>query len=556
MSGRKPVVVLMCIVALLLQLGCSNSLDNAAIEQADAYYNSDADYTEFSLFVMDSNQEPIDLSTTAVGRKVSELTGVKLKTEYISGSDERTKASFMVATKDYPDLIAPHNEYATFRAADALVPLDDYIDKYGQNIKRIYSEQELNMLRDPVDGHIYYLTPYRKNSRLLYPSSGFYLPIAVLRGLGWPKITSFDQYFEIIKNYVRANPVYNSEPTIGFTALTDNWRIYTLFNAPNYLAGNPNTGGVWVDENYEAHSFMLSDWAYKYYKKLNEFWNEGLLDKDMFTQNYDAYKAKIASGRVIGFYDERWQIEDAIDVLEKQSVFDRVPIAMPVVFDGVDNEAYNGISVMGTGAGVCITRNCKDPETAFKFIDKMASEEVLKVVYWGFEGVDYTVQNGKFNLTEGQLRRINDPDYVHKRGLGSFWLFPHPDGGAKFSDGNYVFPQDTVEYMDYKYKDYEKEVLEAYKLTSMADLMAPPLETPYGFVWDIPIPDSEPEIKAANQKASDIARKYIARLIMSTPEQYDLLWQEYANKMKDAGYNMADEFLTEEIRRRIAERNK
>lgn len=556
MRIKKFMVVLAYIIVFLFQLGCANSLDNTDISQAGLYDAGNAIDEVFSLFVMDSNQEPIDLSNTAVGMKVSKLTGVKLNTEYISGSDERTKASFMVATKDYPDLIAPHNEYATFKAAGALVPLDDYIDKYGQNIKKIYTEQELNMLRDPIDGHIYYLTPYRKNSRLLYPSSGFYLPITVLRELGWPKVTSFDQYFEIIKNYVRANPVYNGEPTIGFTALTDNWRIYTLFNAPNYLAGNPNTGGVWVDKNYEAHSFMLSDWAYKYYKKLNELWNEGLLDKDMFTQNYDAYRAKIASGRVIGFYDERWQIQDAIDMLEKQGLFDRVPIAMPVVFDGVNKEAYNGINVMGTGAGICITQNCEDPEAAFKFIDKMASEEVLKVVYWGFEDVDYTVQNGKFTLTDAQLGRINDPDYVRKRGLGSFWLFPHPDGGAKFSDGNYVFPQDTAEYMNYKYKDYEKEVLKAYNLTSMADLMAPPLETPYGFVWDIPIPDTEPEIKAANQKASDIARKYIARLIMSAPEQYDLLWQEYVYEMENANYDIADQFLTSEIKRRVAERDK
>jgi putative aldouronate transport system substrate-binding protein len=82
------------------------------------------------------------------------------------------------------------------------------------------------------------------------------------------------------------------------------------------------------------------------------------------------------------------------------------------------------------------------------------------------------------------------------------------------------------------------------------------LETPYGFVWDIPIPDTEPEIKAANQKASDIARKYIARLIMSAPEQYDLLWQEYVYEMENANYDIADQFLTSEIKRRVAERDK
>lgn len=558
MTIKKAAIAFMIFLLFVLMQSEHNGASKGMPESQPKAYSmatrvAGQEIKTFSLFVMDSSQYPIDLSATPVGKKVTELTGVKLKTEYMTGSNEKAKASFMVATGDYPDLIAPHNEYDTFRAADALVPLDDYIEKYGDNIKRIYTKQELNMLRDPKDGHIYYLTPYRKNSRLLYPNSGFYLPIAVLRDLGWPKVTSFDEYFQIIEDYVKKNPTYRNQPTIGFTALTDNWRIYTLFNAPNYLAGHPNTGGVWVDDNYQAHSFMLTDWAYKYYKKLNDFWNKGLLDKDMFTQNYDAYKAKIASGRVIGFYDERWQIQDAISSLERQKLFDRVPIAMPVVFDGVTKEAYNGIMAMGTGAGICITKNCSDPEEAFKFLDKMASEEVLKVIYWGIEGVDYTLQNGKMVLSEGQLRRINDPNYVRERGLGSFWLFPHPDGGSKFSDGNYVFPRDTDEYMNYAYKDYEKEVLKAYNLKNLADLMAPPIETPYGFVWDIQIPDSEQKIKVANQKASDIARRYIVKLITCPPQQYDAVWKEYSREMKEAKYDLGDAFLTKEIKKRVSQ---
>lgn len=42
-------------------------------------------------------------------------------------------------------------------------------------------------------------------------------------------------------------------------------------------------------------------YAKTYYKILNQMWNEGLLDKEMFSQNYDQYLAKISSGRVVGF---------------------------------------------------------------------------------------------------------------------------------------------------------------------------------------------------------------------------------------------------------------
>lgn len=45
----------------------------------------------------------------------------------------------------------------------------------------------------------------------------------------------------------------------------------------------------------------------RYYKDLNKLWKEGLIDKEVFVQNYDTYLSKIAQGRVVGFYDQWWQ---------------------------------------------------------------------------------------------------------------------------------------------------------------------------------------------------------------------------------------------------------
>lgn len=555
MKGKRIVTffILGLFLITILLSGCKSASKQANATKNNAKSESSKEIKTFTLYVGDSNMKPIDLSATPVGQKVTELTGVKLKTSYIVGSDEKTKANLMITGGDLPDLIDPHNEYQTFRDAGVLVPLDDYIQKYGKNIKKWYSPQDLNKMRDPKDGHIYYLTPFRKSTTLLYQNSGFYLPMAVLKEAGWPRKLTLDQYFNIIENYVKKHPTYNGQPTIGFTADTDNWRIYVLINVPSYLAGNPNTGGVWVDDNYNAHSFALTQWAHDYFKKLNEEWNKGIVDKQMFTRNYDSYKSLIASGRLIGFYDERWQIQDAINALEQQKMYDRVPFALPVTFPGVTKEAYNGINITGTGAGVCITKSCKDPVAAFKFLDAMASEEVLKLVNWGIEGKDYTVKDGKMYMTPEQLARFKDANYTQKEGIGSFWIFPHPDGGAKFSDGNYVFPQDTPEYISSAYKPYEKEVLNAYHLKNLADLMAPPLDTPYGYVWDITIPDSEQEIKIAQQKASDLTRKYVAKLIMAKPGEYESIWKEYVAEMKKAKYDIGDAYITQQIKKRVQE---
>ncbi|WP_026485669.1 ABC transporter substrate-binding protein [Caldanaerobius polysaccharolyticus] len=551
MKGKKLITLLLTVflaIGMLLS-GCSSSSKTASKSKTSS--NSSKKETKtFTLFFNTSTASPIDFTKTPVWKKLEELTGVHLKVSFLVGSDEQTKATLMINSRDLPDLIATSNTtFELFRNANLLVPLDDYIEKYGTNIKRWYSQQDLNKMR-AKDGHIYYLTPARKTT-YLYPYSGFYLPLEVLREEGWPKKLTLDQYFNIIEDYLKKHPTYNGQPVIGFTALTDNWRIFTLTGPPSYLAGNANTGDVWVDDNNKAHPFAISQWAHDYYKKLNEEWNKGIVDRQMFTRNYDSYKALIASGRVLGFYDQRWQIQDAINSLEQQKLYDRVPFALPVTFPGVKKETYNSMNMTGNSAGISITKSCKDPVAAFKFLDAMASDEALKLANWGIEGKDYTLKDGKMYMTQDQLAQFKDTSYTQKEGIGLYWYFPHPNAGSKFADGNFVFPQDTPEYIASSYKPYEKEVLNAYHLTNLSEMMSPPIETPYGFVYDISIPDSEQQIKIANQKASDLTRKYLAKMIPAKPDQFENIWKEYVSEMKKAKYDLEVSYIQKQIDWRI-----
>ena len=545
--NRKKIMTTLVSTSLLITLlaGCgsssSSSVDTSGKPKA----------TTFTMFVNTSDFKPIDLSATPVGKKITDITGVTLKMDYLVGSDEKTKAGVMVAAGEYPDLLNPHGEFAAFRDAGALVPIEDLIEKYGANIKKAY-KGDLAKLKD-ADGHIYSLSPARIGSTALYPTSGFYLAKDVLKQAGYPKVTSITQYFKIIEDYLAKNPNYNGKPNIGFTAETDGWRNYVLNNAPTYLAGNPNTGGVYIDDKFEAHNYALKDWAHNYFNTLNGLWNKGEIDKEIFTQNYDAFKAKLSSGRVLGFYDERWQIQDAITSLEQQKLYDRVPFAMPVTFDDVKKESYNGISVTAIQAGICITKNCKDQVAAIKFLDAMCSEEIQKLTNWGIEGQDYSVKDGKMVKSAEQIAQMDDANYGTKQGVGMFWQFPHSNFGkdSKYSDGNFVSPNDTDEYITSKYKPYEKEVADAYKVKSLADIMAPAYKSPYGYGWDITIPDSEQDIKLAGQNTTELQKKYIAKLIMAKSGEYESIWSQYSKEMKNAKYDIGDAYYTKIIKQRM-----
>ena len=394
---------------------------------------------------------------------------------------------------------------------------------------------------------------------MTHPQSGFYLPLGLLRDAGWSKVTDFDQYLTLIRDYVKKNPEYNGKPTIGFTTEADSWRIYVLKLAPGHLNGHYNGGGFKVDPNtYETTSYALDDITKNYMFKLNQLWNEGLCDKEMFSQNYDQHIAKIASGRVIGFYDERWQIQDAINSLEKQGLFDRIPFAMPVLEKGVTKDPYRGMLVAGIGAGVSISKDAKDPEFVFKFIDRMCGEDIQKLANWGIEGEDYSVQDGKMVKSEEQIKQFEDTEYTSQRGFGTnlmWWLFPHNAPGDMYSDGSgTIFWDQSEQYIKTKYKDYEKEFLKAYNLNTLNDMFAEPFKSPYGVIYDVQMTDDNPA-KVVGDRSYDISNRMLPKVIMAKPGKFEEAWNEYVAEMNKLDWKTYNAYYTEQIRKRVAEWN-
>lgn len=99
-------------------------------------------------------------SETTIGKVLQEQTGVDWKLEYLVG-DSATKAGVMIASGDYPDVISSSGEMSKLLDAGAYIPLDDLIEEYGPNIKRVYGPY-FDKMKNAEDGKIYAL-PYTAN---------------------------------------------------------------------------------------------------------------------------------------------------------------------------------------------------------------------------------------------------------------------------------------------------------------------------------------------------------------------------------------------------------
>lgn len=501
----------------------------------------------FTFYNGDVSLAHVDIFETPIGREITKLTGVRLEVSWPGAYSEDEMAEIMTAAGDYPDIIYGHNATGIFLTSGALIPLNDLIDQYGPNIKKHYGNN-LNQFKND-EGIIYYIGRNYVNADLYYPDSAFWLPVDLLEKAGWPDVKTFEEYFQLIRDYVKEYPEIDGQSTIGFTAITDSWRIFTLFLAPAQLMGYPNDGNVYVDsETFEARLILQSDFAKSYFRMLNRLWNEKMMDLEMFTQSYSQYVDKIISGRVVGFYDHTWQILEAISMLKNEGRENRLPVPFPVLFEGVGEDRYNFVKAYTTGNGVGISVDCLEPAEVVKFWNRMLEEDIQILNFWGIEKKDYTIENGVMVKSKFQLKLIGD----QRRGLKQFiYGFPQIDQSGFFSDGNPVEPASLPELLPLRYTSVQNKVLEQYGLKSFRDKFTPSRVSPYGFGWSAVLP-AEGSVPEAAAKIDELMTLYFSRLISVDTDKFDETWSEFLNKLENIDVRAYLDYLSAVFKKRAA----
>ena len=563
---KKRLLLLVVVFCLAVTVfGCtpesSEQTDSAATEKKTAAPDDSSQEAEkekeiktFTLFLGDNTRlVHSDLFSTPIGKKVAELTGAKLEIEYLVGGTVQQKIGIMLAAEELPDFVDGHEAHQMFIDADVLVPLEDYIAEYGTNTQKTYGSV-LNRLKRE-DGHIYELTPYRETVAISLPNRAFWMSAKVLEENGWPMITDWSEYLRIIRDYVNAHPETNGAPTIGYSFISESWRAFTYTSPPVYLSGNPNHGIFIVDENDKAHFSPMTDYGKRFYSDLNDLWNEGLIDTEAFTQNYDQYISKLTTGRVLAFCDEFWEFTEAQQTLINEERYGDIYVPMPVVFDEIESDADNNFGDLTIRDGVSITTSCEEPLEAFKFLDALQDEEVQKLMFWGIEGEDYLLdENGRMYRDTEILAKEANAEYVERQGAGSDYWFIYPHGVGKYSDGiNYWTPAEDPELTYNFYSEGEKAILDKYNLSTFAEFCTVPERTDYGLLWSV-TPENGSEEANIQAKYLELAYKFIPQMIMAeTKAEFESIYQKYCDENEDIGIGKYLEFMNESIQERIAQ---
>jgi len=506
----------------------------------------------FTLFNADATED-MPWGQDPVSKKITEATGVSLAIDRPVGGDTQA-IPLMIASGEYPDLIYAKGDLTMLIESGAVIPLDDLIEKYGKNMKTLYGDQLVRLRNSTEDPHIYQAGTYDVHTAKWETDGSLQIQHAVLKELGYPKMETLDDYERALKAYLAKHPTINGQKTIGLSLLIDTWQWYIdLSNPANYIIGYPDDGQWIVDQRtFEASYKFLYPGMDIYYKWLNKMYAEGILDPESFTQKEDVWKAKIASGRVLGIAYPLWGYADARASLIADGMPERTYAYLPIVSGpGVKSALLKDFG-FGGGWGIAISSSCKDPERAFEFIDWMCSEEAQILTNWGIEGVNYDVVDGKRVQKPADIAMQSaDPDYGKKTGVGR-WAYPFPEYGLGYIDstGNYM-TQKSPDMVREKYLPVERETLAAYGAVMWTDLFPPEKElgvSKYGQAWQYTLP---PDINAKITEADEISKNALANLVLGRSADFDAGWKAYIAGLHSIGIDEANAAMTSLIADRM-----
>ncbi|WP_059051041.1 extracellular solute-binding protein [Paenibacillus senegalimassiliensis] len=322
-----------------------------------------------------------DWKQMPVVQEMEKLSGIKVDFLTSPIDSFSTKKNLVFASGDLPDMLYAADitpaEQVTYGSQGVLIPLEDLIDNYAPNLKKILDEHpDVRKNITTTDGHIYAL-PFIDTAAVWYRSPMWYNGnfLKALNITELPKTT--EELYTYLKRVKEEDPNGNGQADeIPLTSVKlDDLRMY-FFG----FWGMYDTV-IYADQEGKAHYAPQEEGYLEYLTFMNRLWKEELLDHETFSQTDDQKSAKGKNNQVALFnnYFPYFTMggEPSADHPMMTLVSSNIP-GTPVY------GKHPGMSANGTFA---ITKNNPNPEATMRWIDFQYSYEGATLWTQGPEGL-------------------------------------------------------------------------------------------------------------------------------------------------------------------------
>ncbi len=380
------------------------SLTDNPAEETSYPLNSDETLVFWGALNANVSANFSNLGDTEIGKQWQEQTGVTIEFEHPPVGQETEQFNLLIADGNYPDLwqqswnnpnIYPGGPEKAIEDG-VILDLTEIIDKYCPNLKAYLKANPEVDKQVKTDSGKYYIFPCIKENDEMCSVCGPMIRADWLEELGLEVPETIDEWHDVLLAFKEKK---------GATApLTWYWpdkgRTFT------YAWGTPQNTFV-IDDGKCVYGPAKPEYK-DFLTTMNEWYEEGLLDPDLFAGGDDLTNTKITNGRsgaTVSWAGGGMQTATTL-AQEEDPDFRLVATKWPVLEKGATAE-YANLSNRLTDGSVAIGGTCKDPILAAKVLDYGYSEAGNKMFNYGVEGVSYTEDSGEPVYTDEIL---NNPD--------------------------------------------------------------------------------------------------------------------------------------------------
>lgn len=321
---------------------------------------------------------------TIMVKEIEEKFNIILDCNEYSAEEWSVQKGLIFASEDLPDLFVSAGfslaEVADYGSQGFLIPLNDLIEKYGENTKVVFKKNPaMKSMSTSPDGNIYTLLIGSAIPANL--SNRNWINEVWIKNVGMEYPKTLDDLYNLFKAFKEQDANGNGNPN---DEIPTSGRVLDeiILNALGIPVKSSSGLNFYLKDG--TPTVICTDDLFKVYLEyMRKFYAEELLDNATFIQSFEELTAKIAEGRV-GAYQVAapWLYES------EKTAWDYM------YFGGLTSE-YNNKPIVGASNGidavgnVAITNVNKYPEATYRLLDYFYSDEGSTFGFIGSENVGW-----------------------------------------------------------------------------------------------------------------------------------------------------------------------
>ena len=511
---RKFKKVTAATVSIFMVLSMLTGCGSSSKKESDTANSSDAvkKIKEISYLVWDRGTVPADQGTIEdnwwtkyVNEKVAKL-GIKVKFIPIPRAQESQKLPTMLAAGEAPDICYSYDTALlnTYVKNGALTDFTDLFDKYGTNIKKVFSQKDIDIGK--INGKLYSF-----KYKTMSVADTTWIRKDWLDKLGMKEPTNLTEFYNMLKAFKEKDPGKVGDKLVPFAFPGDAnypFGIWASICTPAFTSQAPSG-----DRLFEV---MMPMWpeTKDTMKFLNKLYNEKLMGEFILDKDGSQFKQKVIRGEIGAFVQfAHWPYHNAYGNILENLQKNTPDAQLTAITPWKDKSQENYVQFVRNqpyGYTFFSPKSAKYPDLVMKYLDWFASDEGNKVAQFGIEGTDY-------NLADGIPKPIDDTKYQAKV----------PWVGPQYQSFINPFANDPEKFLKNQAKDFNPKYRDQYiKQTIVGDKVK---------YYQPPLSESTP---ITDKNTAPLAKKWVdmqVKILTSSDKDFDKIFDDSIKTYKAEG---------------------